>query len=94
MSAGANIEEIALRALMELIMNTKGSCLTFTPKKVAIKAGLDTKPVTLTVVKYVIEKLREKGLVEIWSSSRRMRYIITRESPLWQEAKKMMKATR
>ncbi|MCD6509205.1 MAG: hypothetical protein J7L11_02280 [Thermoprotei archaeon] len=89
MPMGSNVEEVALRALIELIANTKGSCMTFTPKKVAIQAGLDTKPVTLTVVKYVLEKLRKEGLVKVWRSSRRMRYMVTKESPLWQEAKKL-----
>jgi len=96
------VEQVTLRAIMEIIASAKGTCVTFTPKKVAIKAGLDTKPVTLTVVKSYIEELREKGLVKVWGTRWKYyrtrkgrvrrpyihRYIVTRESPLWQEAKK------
>ena len=79
----ASVVRIALEAVSELIIKARGSCVTFTPKRIARLAGLDTKPVTLSVVKYVLERLRSKGLIDIWDSKRRTRYIVTKESPLW-----------
>jgi len=70
-----------------MIKRTRGTCLTFTPKKVAKVAGLDTKPVTLSVVKYVIEKLRPLGIDIYKTSSHGVKYIIHNTSPLWQKAK-------
>ncbi|RLF25087.1 MAG: hypothetical protein DRN15_00045 [Thermoprotei archaeon] len=82
-----DLEQLTIRALVSMIRETKGTCITVTPKKVALKAGLDAKPITLTVVRYVLDRLLELGWLRVWKTSRRIKYIITKESPLWTEAK-------
>jgi len=82
-----SIEDVIYRAILEMIANARGSCVTFTCKKVAKRARLDTKPVTLTVVRYVIDKLLEEGMVEYWSRGRRTKFIVHSTSPLWSIAK-------
>ncbi|RLG79970.1 MAG: hypothetical protein DRO13_04890 [Thermoprotei archaeon] len=72
-----------------LIVKARGTMVTFTPKKVAKIAGVSTRPAHLSVVRYILENLREKGLVELWKKTfHGYRYAITSESPLWQEVKK------
>ncbi|RLF17619.1 MAG: DNA-binding protein [Thermoprotei archaeon] len=83
----SDVERIAVEAVSYLIAKARGSCVTFTPKRVAQVAGLDTKPVTLSVVKYVLEKMRSRGLISIWDSKRKTRYIVTKDSPLWKIVK-------
>jgi len=78
------IERKTIEALAELIRRQKGGCLTFTSKRLALLAGLDTKPVTLSLIKYVIEELRSRGWLEIYKvSSHGTKYIITCRSPAW-----------
>ncbi|MCD6509011.1 MAG: hypothetical protein J7L11_01275 [Thermoprotei archaeon] len=84
-----SIEDLIYRTILEMIASTRGSCMTFSRKKVARRAGLDTKPITLTVVKYVIDTLLEKGMVEYWREGRRARYIVHSTSPLWGIAKEL-----
>ena len=84
-----SIEDLIYRTILEMIASTRGSCMTFTCKKVARRAGLDTKPITLTVVKYVIDSLLEKGMVEYWRRGRRPRYMVRSTSPLWGVAKEL-----
>jgi len=84
-----DFEESVLKAIVKLILQTRGTMVTFTPKKLAKVAGVSTKPAYLSVVRYILENLREKGLIELWKKTfHGYRYAITSESPLWQEVKK------
>jgi len=86
-----NYEELkksVLGALMSIIRRTKGNCVTFTSKKIAITAGLPPTPVLLTVIRDILEGLHEDGLISRYSKgSHGVKYMITRNSPLWQWAK-------
>ena len=82
------IERIVLETLQDMIKQTRGTCLTFTPKKIALKAGLSTKPVTLTLVDYVLQGLMEKGLINFYKKGwHGKKYIIHNTSPLWIKVK-------
>jgi hypothetical protein len=71
-----------------MIRRTRGSLVTFNPKKIAVLAGIDTHPVILTLVKDVLEGLREKGLISLAGKSKhRVKYAVTKSSPLWALAK-------
>ncbi|RLF16141.1 MAG: hypothetical protein DRJ66_03495 [Thermoprotei archaeon] len=79
-----DIERLTLFALGKLIKDARGSVVTFTCKKLAKIANLSTKPVTLTLVRAVLEELRKEGYISIYKiSSHGIKYMITRESPLW-----------
>ena len=83
-----HIEEIVLDALQNLIRRQKGGCLTFTAKYIARLAGLNTKPVTLTLISYVLKKLEREGLIGVYKRSKKTtKYIITCNSPLWKALK-------
>lgn len=88
----SNLGRIVVDALMQMIRETKGNCLTFYPKKVAMKAGLSTKPVTLSVVNYFLKELEKEGLIERYKmrGAKRVYYIIYSSSPLWKKAKGMI----
>ncbi|MHC1627269.1 MAG: hypothetical protein ACXQTI_00335 [Candidatus Nezhaarchaeales archaeon] len=78
------IEKKTLKALTELVCSSRGNCITFTCKKLAKMAGLSTKPVTLTLVREVLEELRRQGLITIYKKSRHsVKYMLTKDSPLW-----------
>lgn len=79
---------LIVNTLLDMVRRTKGTVVTFNPKKVAVLAGIDTHPVILTLVKDVIERLREKGLVTVFGKSKHgIKYAIHRDSPLWSLAK-------
>jgi hypothetical protein len=79
---------LVLNTLLEMIRRTRGSLVTFNPKKIAVLAGIDTHPVILTLVKDVLEGLREKGLISIAGKSKHgVKYAVTKSSPLWALAK-------
>lgn len=62
--------------------------LTFNAKKIAVLAGLPTHPVVLTLIKEVIEKLREEGLVRrVSRTTHGVKYSVSKDSPLWPLAK-------
>lgn len=82
------LQRIVLDTLGKMISTTKGSMLTFNAKKIASEAGLPTHPVVLTLIKEVIEQLREQGLVRRLSrTAHGVKYAVNKESPLWILAK-------
>ena len=84
------LEKLIISGLHRIIARARGSCVTFTPKRVALEAGVEAKPITLTLVRDILEGLEEKGLVELYKNGcHGYKYIVTRESPLWQEAKRL-----
>jgi len=83
------IVKLTEEALMDLIARARGSCVTFKARTLAKRAGLSTKPITLTLITHYLSELEAKGLISVWKrGSHGTKYMITRESPLWQEAKK------
>ena len=87
-----DFEERVLKAIVKLIHQSRGTMVTFTPKKVAKIARVSTRPAYLSVVRYILENLREKGLIELWKKTfHGYRYAITSDSPLWQEVKQKYK---
>ena len=86
------IEKMTLLGIKALVRGARGDHVLFKPKKVAKVVGLPTKPVILTLVRHVLEELRTKGIVDLYSTnSHGYKYIIRRNSPLWKEVKKELK---
>ncbi|QOJ78191.1 hypothetical protein IG193_05260 [Infirmifilum lucidum] len=80
--------------LIEMIRHTKGGMITFNSKKIAVLAGMVTHPVILTLIKDVLERLKEKGyIMEVGRTKHGVKYSVTRESPLWILAKSYEKIT-
>jgi hypothetical protein len=85
-----------VQAVLEMIRETRGSMVTFNARKVVLMMRalrppdreLDVKPVILTLVKDVLEGLREKGYLEILSENDHgVKYAVRKGSPLWTLAK-------
>lgn len=73
-----------IEAMGDLIKKSRGSCVTFTCKKLATIAGLPSQPVLLTVIRSVLDELCDKGLITRYSrSSHGIKYMATKESPIW-----------
>ena len=82
------IELLVRKGLIDMIREARGTCLTFKPKKLAKRVGLSTKPVVLSVIRYYLDEMVEKGLLQVYKkTSHGITYIITNESPLWQQVK-------
>ncbi len=70
--------------MQKIVSDARGSCVSFTPRKVLEFGGVDTTaPVALTLVKHILEKLVEAGLMQRDDSRARTRYILCKNSPLW-----------
>jgi hypothetical protein len=68
----------------KIVSEARGSCVSFTPRKVLEFGGVDTTaPVALTLVKHILERLVEAGLMQRDDSRARIRYILCKNSPLW-----------
>ena len=77
------IENKVLNALQELINESKGTCVTFTPKRIAKLGGLSTKPVMLTLVREFLDELVKFGFLEHYKvNSKRKVYMVTSKSEL------------
>ena len=72
------------------IKYARGSCVSFTPKKILEYANADnavTIPVVLTLVKHVLRRLSDIGLLEVDESRSIVRYRVCKNSRLWEVAK-------
>ena len=81
-----NVEVIILRALSEIIRRTRGTTIVVWPKKIALRSILNTKPTTLSVIAYVLDRFREAGYITLWSDAKRWkrkRYKLDKGTPLW-----------
>ncbi|MEZ0345052.1 MAG: hypothetical protein ABWK01_00645 [Infirmifilum sp.] len=77
-----------VQTILEMIRHTKGGMITFNSKKIAVLAGIDTHPVILTLIKDVLERLKEKEYIqEVGRTKHGVKYSVTLESPLWMLAK-------
>ncbi len=83
----SDVVKLVLSSLQYLIKTARGSCVTVNCKKVAVLANVEPQPVLLTVIKDVLERLREKGLVEKYITSSQVKYRVNKESPLWKVCK-------
>jgi hypothetical protein len=71
--------------IRKIVGEARGSCVSFTPRKVLEFGGVDTTaPVALTLVKHILEKLVEAGYMQRDDSRARIRYVLCKNSPLWQ----------
>jgi hypothetical protein len=71
-----------------MIKKSRGSLVTFNAKKIAVLANIETQPVVLTLVKDVLEKLRERGYLEVLGKTKHgVKYAVRRDTPLWVLAK-------
>ncbi len=59
------VEEVAL-GIWKAIRDARGTCVSFTPRRLVEYAGEkgNIKPIKLTLVKYVLEELAKKGIIE------------------------------
>ncbi|ABO08082.1 hypothetical protein [Pyrobaculum calidifontis] len=72
--------------MAKIVGEARGSCVSFTPRRVLEFGGIDTTmPIALTLVKHILEKLVEAGLMQRDDSRARVRYVLCKNSPLWQK---------
>ncbi len=85
----SEVRAMVLDALYSMIKGARGNGIWFRSSQVAKRVPLPRVPVIANLVKEVIEELCERGLVRVWSESRRGKtYYITKDSPLWKKAKR------
>jgi len=81
-------------SLGKMVKFSRGTAVTFRCKHLA--KLVTPKPATLTVIRHILEELRKKGYIDIWSvrrigetgRGRTYRYILRKDSPLWEFLKK------
>jgi len=84
-----SLKDKVTMVLYDLVNRAKGTCVTFTSKRIAVLAGLPPQPVLLTIIKDILDSYKKIGLLDYYSkTSHGTKYIITNESPLWKEFKK------
>ena len=77
-----------VQTILDMIKKSRGSLVTFNAKKIAVLANIETQPVILTLVKDVLEKLRERGCLEVLGKTKHgTKYAVKKGSPLWVLAK-------
>jgi len=74
-------------ALERKVKFARGTAVTFRCKHLA--RYVVPKPVVLTVIRHILEELRKKGYIDVWSVRRvgnygYRRYILRKDSPLWE----------
>ncbi|WP_069807691.1 hypothetical protein [Vulcanisaeta thermophila] len=78
------IEELVARGLWVAVKFARGSCVSFTPKRVLEYAEFnDVIPVVLTLVKHILKQLSDEGYLQVDSSRSITRYRLCRDSKLW-----------
>jgi len=84
-----NVIEITARGLWAGIKYAKGACVSFTTRKVLeyAECGFLATPVVLTLVRHVLMQLKEKGYLWIDESRGVRKYVVCRDSLLWNIAK-------
>ncbi len=88
------LEEVAT-GIWKAVKEARGNCVSFTPKKVLEYAGVteDVKPIMLTLVRYILDELVKKDLLQRDEKRYRIcRYNIYEdgsmsENPLWELCK-------
>ncbi|KUO79482.1 hypothetical protein B7L70_10535 [Vulcanisaeta sp. EB80] len=78
------IEELVARGLWVAVKYARGTCVSFTPKKVLEYAEFNEAiPVVLTLVKHILKQLNDEGYLQMDSSRSIVRYRLCRDSRLW-----------
>ncbi len=73
----------------KIVKDARGSCVSFTPRKVLEFGGVDTTiPVALTLVKHVLEKLVDAGYLDRDDSRAKVRYVLCKNSQLWHQLRR------
>ena len=84
-----NVIDLIARGLWILVHYTRGSCVSFTQKRLLENAGCDKPlPVLMTIVKDIMNKLVEQKLLTIDDSRSIKRYTICKDSMLWNVIKR------
>ena len=84
-----NVIDLIARGLWILVHYTRGSCVSFTQKQLMKNAGCDKPlPILMTIVKDIMNKLVEQKLLTFDDSRSVKRYVICKDSPLWNVIKK------
>ncbi len=81
-----NILKITAEGLWALVRYASGQCVSFTTKKILKYAEYDggsVSPVTLSLIRHVLMQLKEKDYLQIDDSRKTRRYVLCRDSPLW-----------
>ena len=84
-----NVVNLVARGMWVLVHYTYGSCMAFTIKRVVRNAGCnDPLPVLMTIVKDIMDKLVEQKLLTIDDTRSIKRYMVCKDSQLWNVIKK------
>jgi len=84
-----NVISLIARGLWILVHYTRGSCVAFTQKRLMENAGCDKPlPILMTIVKDIMNKLVEQKLLTFDDTRSIKRYVICKDSPLWNVIKK------
>jgi hypothetical protein len=84
-----NVINLVARGMWVLIHYTRGSCISFTQKRLLKNAECDKAlPVLMTIVKDIMNKLVEQKLLTIDDTRSIKRYTICKDSPLWNVIKR------
>lgn len=84
----SQIIDTVAEALVEAISQSKGTCLSITPKRILEFANATpSAPIVFTILKYVLDKLVEANLARKDSTRAKTRYIVCKDSRIWHVAK-------
>lgn len=83
-----SVLKVVYQGMQKMVSEARGSCVSFTPRRVLMSGGVDTtKPVVLTLVRYVLERLVGVGMLQRDDTRARVRYVLCKNSLLWQRIK-------
>ncbi len=92
------VEEVAI-GIWKAIREAKGNCVSFTPRRLVEYAGEknNVKPIKLTLIKYVLDELVKKGVLQKCDNNRYRicKYVVCEDekisedlkNPLWELCK-------
>jgi hypothetical protein len=78
------IKYITARGLWMLVRYARGTCVYFSPKRVAESAGVQDTPMIRHLVRYVLDELAKKEYIYFMRRKQKYMYYINRDSPLWE----------
>jgi hypothetical protein len=84
-----NILDVVSRGLWAMVKYAKGACVSFTTRKVLEYAESEflATPVILTLVRHILLQLEEKGYLQVDESRSVRKYVVCKDSTLWNIAK-------
>jgi len=79
------VMNVTSRGIWIAVKLARGACVSLTPKKVLEYAEFsDMRPVVLSLVSHILKQLSHKGYLHIDNGKNVTRYMICRDSPLWE----------